>query len=372
MKKNILRLILLFCAIGITACGVGDRIQTDENADTLQEKREQGKTYEIAFMGDAKEVDDQTFYRNTWKEVIEYADENHISYSYYHPVKGTASSHEEAVKKAVKKGAKIIIAWSASYEEAICQLQNEYPKVQFLLLDRENNKQKTKNEIGKNVHGICFREEQAGCLAGYAAVAEGCLKLGFLGEKETPGIQRYGYGFIQGAEQAAEERGIQVELQYRYADSLKTPEEVEAQAEKWYEEGTKLIFSCGGEITESVIEAAEDENGRVIGTDGESFWDSSVVLALAVKDFNGAVINAIEALYDNGGVWTNEQAGKTITLGAAEESIALITEEPSWKFENFSKEDYKEVYEAIEKEEWNLSSSLTNVPRTNRVILSLQ
>ena len=44
-----------------------------------------------------------------------------------------------------------------------------------------------------------FAEEQAGYLAGYAVVKDGYTKLGFLGGIAVPAVQRYGYGFIQGA-----------------------------------------------------------------------------------------------------------------------------------------------------------------------------
>ena len=62
-----------------------------------------------------------------------------------------------------------------------------------------------------------FQEDQAGFLAGYAAVKDGYTKLGFMGGMAVPAVIRFGYGFVQGAEFAAEEDGVTgVEVMYNY------------------------------------------------------------------------------------------------------------------------------------------------------------
>ena len=109
------------------------------------------------------------------------------------------------MRTAAKKGAKIIISQGYPFEEVIAHMQNEYPKIQFLMLDAKSRKSGQKAELASNVHCILFREEEAGYLAGYAAVCEGYTRLGFLGGKEIAPVQRYGSGFIQGAEYAAME-----------------------------------------------------------------------------------------------------------------------------------------------------------------------
>jgi len=66
---------------------------------------------------------------------------------------------------------------------------------------------------------MVFAEEEAGYLAGYAAVKEGYTKLGFLGGQEIPSVKRYGYGFVQGAAAAAAEKEKKVEIRYQYTGS---------------------------------------------------------------------------------------------------------------------------------------------------------
>ena len=46
--------------------------------------------------------------------------------------------------------------------------------------------------IPENVFCVTFKEEEAGYLAGYAAVKDGFTKLGFLGGMAVPAVIRYG------------------------------------------------------------------------------------------------------------------------------------------------------------------------------------
>ncbi len=75
-----------------------------------------------------------------------------------------------------------------------------------------------KGNILTNVAGIAFEEAQSGYFAGYAAVMEGYTKLGFSGGGggTNPACCRYGYGFVQGANAAAAEKDVQVEMNYSW------------------------------------------------------------------------------------------------------------------------------------------------------------
>ena len=369
MKKRIWIVagVFLLTMLGLTACGdrKEESQQEQQEGNSPEESISKDGTYEIAFMSGEGELDDETFHRSTWEGVAEYADENRITYSYYRPAEDAEASREKAVKEAVKKGAKIIIAQGYPFEEVFYHLQNEYPKVQFLLLDGEPNNGEKEYETASNVHCILFREEEAGYLAGYAAVSEGYSRLGFVGGRDIPQIQRYGYGFIQGAEDAAKQGEGEIEMQYWYADSFEAWSEIESKMKEWYGSGTQVIFACGGGLSQSVITAAEEAGGRVIGVDRDQSGDSKTVLTSAVKDLTGAVVNALEELYNNGGVWTDGQAGKTLVLSAREQGVELPEKEGAWRFENFSKRDYRKIYRILKRKERNIS--VASMPITEQV-----
>ena len=84
----------------------------------------------------------------------------------------------------------------------------------FLFVDGWTLQDDEGNDL-QNVAAVVYQEEQAGYLAGYAVVMEGFTKLGFSGGGggTNPACIRYGYGFVQGAEAAAEVKGVDTSFQ---------------------------------------------------------------------------------------------------------------------------------------------------------------
>lgn len=86
-----------------------------------------------------------------------------------------------------------------------------------------------------------------GFLAGYAAVKDGMTKLGYMGGMAVPAVVKYGYGFVQGAEYAAQELGMadgSIELMYNYTGGFDATPEAQNQAASWYNNGTEVIFAA--------------------------------------------------------------------------------------------------------------------------------
>lgn len=372
IRQKIKWMLVLLMAVSLSACGVKeekDRQQAGDNS--AEESISKDGTYEIAFVSGEGELDDASFHEGSWEGIAEYADENRITYSYYRPAADTRQAREEAVRTAAKKGAKIIISQGYPFEEVIAHMQNEYPKIQFLMLDAKPRKSGQKAELASNVHCILFREEEAGYLAGYAAVREGYTRLGFLGGKEIAPVQRYGSGFIQGAEYAAMEMEREITLKYQYTDTFLPSDEVQQKSKEWYEEGVQVIFACNGGASVSVMQTAEELDGKVIGVDADQSAVSPTVLTSAGKNLKGAVTEALDTLYENGGVWSGKQAGKTITLGAKEEGVSLPQEEEAWRFENFTQREYLKIYRGLKRGEQEILSGTATMPKTERVHMEL-
>lgn len=372
IRQKIKWMLVLLMAVILSACGVKEeknRQQAEDNS--AEESISKDGTYEIAFVSGEGELDDSGFHESSWEGIAEYADENRITYSYYRPAADTRQAREEAVRTAAKKGAKIIISQGYPFEEVIAHMQNEYPKIQFLMLDAKPRKAGQKAELASNVHCILFREEEAGYLAGYAAVREGYTRLGFLGGKEIAPVQRYGSGFIQGAEYAAMEMEREITLKYQYTDTFLPSDEVKQKSKEWYEDGVQVIFACNGGASVSVMQTAEELDGKVIGVDADQSAVSPTVLTSAGKNLKGAVTEALDTLYENGGVWSGKQAGKTITLGAKEEGVSLPQEEEAWRFENFTQREYLKIYRGLKRGEQEILSGTATMPKTERVHLEL-
>ena len=63
----------------------------------------------------------------------------------------------------------------------------------------------------------------------------------------VPAVQRYGYGFVQGADAAAKELGNtgDVSVNYIYGGQFFPDADITARMDTWYSNGTEVVFACG-------------------------------------------------------------------------------------------------------------------------------
>ena len=342
MKKVFLLVLALVCALVFVGCG--NKPEPDEEVKEIPDVME-ADSYEIAFVTDIGQLKDKSFNQGTWEGVKQYAYENGKSYKYYQPANANNATDDDrynAMKAAVDGGAKIVVCAGFMQEVALVKISAEHPEVKFVFVDGWN--------FGKeNVTAIIFQEEQAGYLAGYGAVVDGYTKLGFAGGGggTNPACQRFGYGFIQGANQAAKELGITVDMKYSWAfgSTFAASPELQSMLEGWYTTGTQVVFACGGSMCTSAFAAASANNGKVIGVDVDQSGDSPTVITSAMKGLTEGTKHALKQFYD--GKWS-EIADKSVNLGAKDNAVGLPTAEASWGFKKFTVEKYNELYAKLQ------------------------
>ncbi|MBE6034192.1 MAG: BMP family ABC transporter substrate-binding protein [Clostridiales bacterium] len=338
MKKFLAIVLALVLVLGLVACG---------EKETPENKTED--TYEIAMITDVGEIDDKSFNQGTWEGIKAYAEENKITHKYYKPTEESVDAYLAAIQLAVEGGAKIVVTPGYLFETPIYKAQELYKDVHFILIDGNPNDGDYSTDAGPtyrtddNTVGIVFAEEQAGYLAGYAAVMDGYTKLGFMGGMAVPAVIRFGYGFAQGADAAAKELGLDnVDLKYHYTGGFIATPEAQTLASSWYADGTEVIFACGGKVGDSVMKAAEASKGKVIGVDVDQSKDSDTVITSAMKGLAPAVQSALADYYAD-----KFPGGQSLTLGAAQDGVKLPME--TSKFETFTKDDYDAVYDQLVK-----------------------
>ena len=57
------------------------------------------------------------------------------------------------------------------------------------------------------------------------------------------------------------------DVKYYYGGQFYGSDAITARMEGWYQDGTQVVFACGGGIYTSAVEAAEQYDGKVIGVD---------------------------------------------------------------------------------------------------------
>lgn len=356
MKKLItLLLVAAMLLCGLVACGKKDDKKDDDKKgydyDAISDSMESsdGK-YEIAFVTDIGQLKDKSFNQGTWEGTKRYAHENGKSYKYYQPANGNTATDDDrfnAMKAAVDGGAKIVICAGYLQETALKKAASQYKDVKFVFIDGYPVSDEDGNNL-TNVAPISFQEEQSGYLAGYAAVKEGYTKLGFSGGGggENPACCRFGYGYIQGAQDAAKELGKTVEMKYSwaYGSTFSASSDLQAMLNGWYSTGTEVVFACGGQMCQSAFSAAAANDGFVIGVDVDQAKDSDTVITSATKGLREAVIYSLEKFY---GDKFDELGGKSTVLGIKDDAVGLPTD--SWKLKNFKAEDYSKLVEDMKK-----------------------
>ena len=330
-------------------------------------------TYEVALVTDVGNIDDQSFNQSAYEGVVEFAEANDLTYAYYRPTEDSTNARVESIKTAIEKGAKVVVCPGFLFEEAIYLVQDEYPEVNFLLLDGQpHDASYTDYKTSSNVHNILYQEEQAGYFAGYAAVKDGYTKLGFLGGMAVPAVTRFGYGFVQGADDAAAELGIDIEIKYWYCGVFVPSDDIKVKMSGWYSEGTEIVFSCGGSIYLSAVAAAEEAGAKVIGVDSDQYFVSDCIVTSAMKGLKQSVVLALTDLYANDCVWPEAYAGVTANLGVADDCVGLPTADTSWRFSSFTVEEYNTLYEQVKSGAIEISADTTVEPEVTNASVDYQ
>ena len=298
--------------------------------------------YELALITDIRTIDDKSFTQGSWEGLKKYAEEKGITYKYYKPAGKDTDSKIDSIYLAISSGAKLIVTPGYLFEPAIYKVQDIHPEINFVLLDgTPQDGTYTDFRIEKNVYAVLYAEEEAGFLAGYGVVKEGYTNLGVMGGMAEPSVIRFGYGFVQGADYAAKELGVKnIKIDYTYIGGYEPTPEVQTKASSWFIKGVQVIFAPAGGAGNSVMSAAEQNKGYVVGVDVDQSVESPTVITSAMKMIGESVYNAIDGFYKG-----NFPGGKIAVLDAKVHGIGLPME--TSKFKNFTKEDYDNIYKKL-------------------------
>lgn len=319
------------------------------SAMSLVSCKKEADTYEIAVVTDVGQLMDKGFNQGTWEGAEAYAKANGKTYKYYQPANGSDATDNDriaAMRQAITNGAKIIIAPGFLQATAMTTVAKEHPEVKFVFIDGWTLTDDNNNPLS-NVTAVVYKEQESGYLAGYAAVMDGYRKLGYTGGGggTNPACNRFGYGFVQGAEAAAEALGLEagsvtVKYSYQHGASFSASPELQTQINGWYSSGTEVVFACGGSMFESVKSAAEANPGsKIIGVDVDQSYASNLVITSAVKGLKESVAKVLDQYY--AGKWDSELAGKTQNLGASDDATGLPI--ATSRFTTFTAAQYNEL-----------------------------
>ena len=357
-------------AAALTACGGSSASSTSTASSAAASSSAASgaadgaeKIAKVALTCDTGTIDDESFNQACWTAVSSYMGDD---CQYYIPEADASDEDRETmIRQAVNDGAEVIVCVGYLYGASLAWAAEQYPDVKFVAIDVTQGDIGT-DEIPSNCYCITFKEEQAGYLAGYAIAKDGKTKLGFLGGMAVPAVIRYGYGFVQGADAAAQELGQNIDINYFYGGQFYGDANITSRMEGWYSNGTQVVFACGGGIYTSAVEAALKNNGYVIGVDVDQNYIGAKGVADGTYAYNPFITSAMKGLTEavntaladiDAGSW-GDIAGSNGNFGLEDgDYIGLPTDADSWNFESFTTDEYEELKGKIKSGEITVDNS---------------
>lgn len=375
MKKLIAAILASLMVLSLAACGGGDSKGSSGDLN-------------IAMVTDSGDITDQSFNQTTYETAKAWSEANGVTFNYYKPEKDADEARNASVDQAVAAGANVILLPGYMFAATLVAKTNDYPDVKFIGLDVGKGDLCEKGvgegydynpdnwNVGDyyntaNTYCATYQEEISGFMAGYAAVKLGYRHLGFLGGMSVPAVQRFGHGYVQGADKAAAELGCtgDVTVEYVYGGQFYGDADITAAMDTWYSSrDVEVVFACGGGIYTSAAEAAAKVGGKVIGVDSDQSskidtYGDKMTVTSAMKGLDATVNMILTAIKD--GKW-GDYAGKIDNLGMVsddpgENYVQLPRATTQWA-DGFTEDDYLALVKDIHGGKITISNDTTAIP----------
>ncbi len=370
MKKILSLLMVMALTVGAFA-GCASKSNSDSDASS---ESSSDASYKIAMITDSGDITDMSFNQTTYESSKAFAEANGLDFQYYKPTEDSDEARIASFNNAVADGYNVVVVPGYLFGPMIVAVADQNPDVTIIALDV------SEGDLGdytlpSNVACFTYQEELAGYMAGYAAVKEGYEKLGFLGGIAVPAVIRYGYGFVQGANDAAVEleKADAVEVNYVYGGQFYGDDAIKAVMDTWYKGGTEVVFACGGGIYTSACDAAKEVDGaKVIGVDvdqsgtiAEYSGVEDLCVTSAMKGLAATVNSTLQSVVDG---TFSQYGGKVQNLGLVSGDdpslnyVQLPTE--TWSMTNFTVDDYNALVAAMVDGTVTVSNDIDNAPKT--------
>jgi len=330
--------------------------------------KNQEDEFKVAMVTDFSDVNDASFNQACYEGAKEWCKQYDIKFNYYKPTSISLAERIKSIKLAIDRGYDVILCPGYALGEAIAEVAPKHPEVKFIGLDISEGDFPEGFKLTDNITVYNYHEEIAGYLAGYGAVKEGFRKLGYLGGMPSEQVIRFGYGYVQGIDEAAKELSANIDLQYVYGGQFFGDSEIHMHIDGWYKANhTEIVFACGGSIYTSVALAAKENNGYMIGVDSDQRpiidqdYKPGMCITSAMKGIRQTVVAKLEDLYKNN-IW--EKGINYLGLVSSEnpELNYVLLPMNDWRMKNFTIENYKALVSDIMNGVKTVSPDIAKVP----------
>ncbi|WP_410639484.1 BMP family lipoprotein [Amycolatopsis sp. lyj-346] len=208
------------------------------------------------------------------------------------------SAKQQRLDQMATSGLNPIIAVGFAYAPAVKVVAAKFPNTKFAIVDDDSI-------TLPNVTSLVFAEEQGSFLAGVAAAykSKNC-HIGFVGGVNTPLIQKFEAGFLQGAKTVSNKIKIEDEYLTPAGDfsGFQDPPKGNAKAAAEIAKGADVIYHAAGASGKGVFDAAKAGNALAIGVDSDQYnqktveADKDIIITSMLKRVDVAVFDYVQAV----------------------------------------------------------------------------
>lgn len=212
------------------------------------------------------------------------------------------SAREERLRTFADAGYNPIIAVGFAYSASVAKVAEEYPEVNFAIIDDEAAQ-------AENIANLVFAEEQGSFLVGAAAaLTTESDKIGFVGGVEVPLIKKFEAGYIAGAKQVNPDIEVDVTYLTQAPDfsGFADPAKGRTAADGMFDNGADIVYHAAGGSGGGVFEAAaaaDEQNPEkwAIGVDSDQYQTADpsvqdIILTSMLKNIDVAVYEYLSAV----------------------------------------------------------------------------
>ena len=326
-------------------------------------KSTEGDVVKVGMVTDSGTIDDKSFNQGSWEGVLKFQGaHDNVEVQYIKPTGETLQDYTTAIDNLIMAGNEVVVMPGFKFDEAASVVAEEYPEIEFILIDAEPTKDGEAMTYD-NVVSIYFKEHEAGFLSGVASALQTQTgKLGFIGGFNIHSVAKFGYGFVAGVAYANERLGTDAYVtDYTYVGSFTDVDGGKAVAGGMFDKGIDIISHAAGgvgvgTIAEAKTRSENGENVYIVGVDVDQYGEGvtsngdSIILTSSMKRLDVAVYTQLEN-------WLNDgfKGGEIIVMDYAQDGVGLPIENPN--LTNDTTETLKEVGKSL------LDGSV-NVPST--------
>lgn len=323
-KKKVLAIIASVALVASLFAGCGqsnsDSNQSADNETQQEEQQEQseakkGADIKIGLSTDEGGLNDKSFNQAADTGIKKAVEEFGVQ---YFPIESTKKEDYVPNLQSLSLDQNCDLTFGVGFQmqEALTSVAKANPDKKYAIVDAVVDL--------PNVESLNFKEQEGSFLVGVvAAKMTKTGKIGYIGGKDFPLINRFTAGYIAGARAVNPD----IEVVVKYADSFEDTNKGYEIGKSEYNEGCDIIFHAAGGVGIGLFRAADElkKAGKevwAIGVDQDQYVTvpeyKDVILTSMIKRVDTATYEATKQLVEG-----NFQGGTQKVFSLAEEGVGL-------------------------------------------------